>query len=144
MLHSLGEITIVIHSETYQLQPPAQLHSNKPIERNTHHSSPNFLRMINRQHIRNSPIRPLKIITHINMIPNLKENDRRRQNKRRTQQRPVTNKFLFVGEFPRVEVIHDRRAAGLDSLVEADVVCRASARVGECAHEPDDVSPCWY
>lgn len=101
--------------------PETQSHSTT-LERSTQYSNPNLLRMIHRQHIRNRLIRPRQIITHINMIPNLQENDRGRNNKRRPQQRPVTDKLLLVGEFPCIEVIHDGRAAGLDALVETDVV----------------------
>jgi hypothetical protein len=56
---------------------------------------------------------------------------------------PVADELSLERRLPRVQSPHDSRASGLNALVETNVVCRATTRVGERAHEPVDTAlPC--
>lgn len=92
--------------------------------------------MIGGKNISYGLVRALQIILNINVIPDLEEDDWGSDNKRGAEENPVADKFLLVRELARIKIVHDSRAAGLDTLVEPDVVGGATTRVGESAHEP--------
>ena len=105
-----------------------------------HNLGPHLLRVISRKDISNSLISTRKILLDINVIANLQEDDWGSDEEGYGEQGPVADKLPFEGELAGVKVVHDGRAAGLDALVETDIVGGATARVGEGAHEPGLVS----
>lgn len=70
------------------------------------------------------------------MVLDLHEDERGGDDEGDAEEHPVGDELLLVGQVAGVEVVDDGGTDGLDALVETDVVGRATAGVGEGAHEP--------
>lgn len=95
-----------------------------------------LLGVVSGQNIRYSLVGARQIILNIDVITDLEEDDGGSHNEGDREEHPVTDEFLLVRQLASIKAVHNSGAAGLDALVKADVVGRATARVGESAHEP--------
>jgi hypothetical protein len=95
-----------------------------------------LLGVVSRENISYGLVRAREIILDIDMITDLEEDDGGSNNERDSEENPVADEFLLVRQLARIKVVDNSRAAGLNALVKADIVGRATTRVGESAHEP--------
>ena len=70
------------------------------------------------------------------MILNLQEDDRGGEDEGGTEEGEVADILGLEGELASIEIVDESSTDGLDTLVEADKVGRATTRVGKRTHEP--------
>ena len=92
--------------------------------------------MVRGQHVREGLVRASQILLDSDVVLDLVENDWGGDEQGEDEQAPVTSELGEEGDLLAIERPHDGCTGRLDALVEADVIGRATARVGERTHEP--------
>ena len=92
--------------------------------------------MVRRKHVCEGLIGASQILLDGDVDLDIIEDDRGSDEQGEGEQSPVAGILSEEGDLLAIERPHDGGTGRLDALVEADVVGRATARVGESTHEP--------